>query len=305
MKILVTGANGFIGNTLVPQLASLGHMVVPAVRRPCGLNLEHVVVDEASYRAALTGCECIVHLAGRAHITRDHAIDSLQAFRTANVDLTLAIANLAVEAGVRRFVFMSSIKVNGERTAAGNRFRSDDYVAPRDPYGISKWEAEQGLHRVAETTGLEVVIIRPPLVYGPGVKANFAALMRVVKSGVPLPLGSIHNKRSLVSLDNLVDFINTCTAHPAAGNQTFLISDGQDLSTTDLIRGIARAANVSARLLPVPVSWVRMAGCLLGRKNAIDRLCGNLQVDSSKASNLLGWMPPLSVDEGLRRAVMG
>ena len=301
MKILVTGANGFIGKALVPQLVSLGHVLVPAVRRPCGLNVEHVVMDEASCRVALTGCDCVVHLAGRAHVMREQDIDPLQAFRTANVDATLALANLAVEAGARRFVFISSIKVNGERTAAGKRFRPDDYVAPKDPYGISKWEAEQGLHKIAETTGLEVVIIRPPLVYGPGVKANFAALMRVAKSGIPLPLGAIHNKRSLVSLGNLVEFIITCTSHPAAANQTFLVSDGHDVSTSDLLRGMARAGNVPARLLPIPVSWLRMAGLLLGRKSAIDRLCSNLQVDDSKARTLLGWVPPLTVDEGLSR----
>jgi nucleoside-diphosphate-sugar epimerase len=236
---------------------------------------------------------------------REQAADPLKAFRTSNVDATLAIANLAVEVGVRRFVFISSIKVNGEFTAPGNRFLPEEYVAPIDPYGISKWEAEQGLHRIAKKTGLEIVIIRPPLVYGPGVKANFAALVRLVKSGLPLPLGAIHNKRSLVSLGNLVDFIITCTSHPAAANQTFLVSDGQDLSTPDLIHGMALAANVPARLLSVPESWLHMAGLLLGRKSAIDRLCSNLQVDSSKAGKLLGWVPPLTVEEGLRRVMEG
>jgi nucleoside-diphosphate-sugar epimerase len=233
----------------------------------------------------------------------DAAQDPLNEYRRINVQGTLKLASHAVAAGVRRFVFISSVKVNGEFTAPGQCFRPDDIPAPQDPYGVSKMEAEQGLRQIAAETGMEMVIIRPPLVYGPGVKANFAALMRAVQRGWPLPLGALHNQRSLVALGNLVDFIITCTTHPAAANQTFLICDGQDLSTTALVRGMAQAASVPVRLLPVPVPLLRWAARLLGKADAIDRLCGNLQVDSSKARDFLDWVPPVSVEEGLRRVV--
>ena len=216
---------------------------------------------------------------------------------------TLNLACQAAAAGVNRFVFISSVKVNGEFTPFGSAFTEADAPNPQDAYGQSKHEAEQGLRQLSVDTGMEVVIIRPPLVYGPGVKANFAALMRVVQRGWPLPLGAVHNQRSLVALDNLVDFIITCITHPQAANQAFLVSDGQDLSTTELVRGMAQAAGVPARLLPVPV-WALQAGAsLLGMGDAVQRLCGNLQVDTSKARSLLGWVPPVSVEEGLRRAM--
>jgi len=261
------------------------------------------IVGTTDFSEALAGITTVVHLAARAHIMRDTAADPLTAFRAVNVEGTLNLARQAVESGVKRFVFVSSIKVNGEATKLGMPFSADDMPAPLDPYGVSKMEAEQGLRQIAAETGMEVVIIRPPLVYGPGVKANFAALMRAVQRGWPLPLGAVHNQRSLVALDNLVDFIVTCLSHPQAANQTFLVSDGHDLSTTELVRGLARAAGVPARLLPVPV-WALQAGAsLLGKGDVVQRLCGNLQVDISKASNLLGWVPPVSVDEGLRRAM--
>jgi nucleoside-diphosphate-sugar epimerase len=228
--------------------------------------------------------------------------DPLMAFRAVNVEGTLNLARQAAAVGVQRFVFISSVKVNGESTEPGQAFTEADTPNPQDAYGLSKHEAEQGLRHIAAETGMEVVIIRPPLVYGPGVKANFAALMRAVQRGWPLPLGAVHNQRSLVALDNLVDFIVTCITHPQAANQTFLVSDGQDLSTTELVRGMARAAGVPARLLPVPV-WALQAGAtLLGKGDAVQRLCGNLQVDISKARSLLGWVPPISSDVGLRRA---
>jgi nucleoside-diphosphate-sugar epimerase len=227
----------------------------------------------------------------------------LKEFRAVNVDGTLNLARQAAAEGAKRFVFVSSVKVNGEATQPGQMFSETNTPAPQDPYGISKMEAEQGLRQIASETGMEVVVIRPPLVYGPGVKANFAALMRAVQSGWPLPLGAVHNQRSLVALDNLVDFIITCMAHPKAANQTFLVSDGRDLSTTELVRGLARAAGVSECLLPVPV-WLLQAGAsLLGKSDAVQRLCGNLQVDISKARSLLGWTPPITVKEGLHRAV--
>ena len=217
---------------------------------------------------------------------------------------TLHLARQAAAAGVLRFVFISSINVNGEATKSGMPFSADDAPAPQDPYGVSKMEAEQGLRQIAAETGMAVVIIRPPLVFGPGVKANFAALVRAVQRGWPLPLGAVHNQRSLVALDNLVDFIVTCLSHPQAANQTFLVSDGQNLSTAELVRGMAQAPGVPARLLPVPV-WTLQAGAkLLGKGDAVQRLCGNLQVDIPKARSLLGWVPPVSVEEGLRRAVV-
>jgi nucleoside-diphosphate-sugar epimerase len=215
----------------------------------------------------------------------------------------LNLARQAAAAGVQRFVFVSSVKVNGEETLPGQAFTESDAPAPQDPYGQSKHEAEMALRQLAAATGMEVVIIRPTLVYGPGVKANFAALMRAVQRGWPLPLGTVHNQRSLVALDNLVDLIVTCLYHPAAANQTFLVSDGQDLSTADLVRCMARAAGVSARLLPVPVLALRLASGALGKGSVVQRLCSNLQVDISKASNLLGWVPPVCLDEGLRRTM--
>jgi nucleoside-diphosphate-sugar epimerase len=230
-------------------------------------------------------------------------IDPLTAFRAVNVEGTLNLARQAAAAGVNRFVFISSVKVNGESTQPGRAFTDTDSPNPQYAYGQSKHEAEQGLRQLSIDTGMEVVIIRPPLVYGPDVKANFAALIRAVKRGWPLPLGAVHNQRSLVALDNLVDFIVTCITHPQAANQTFLVSDGQDLSTNELVRGMAQAAGVPARLLPVPL-WALQAGAaLLGKADEVQRLCGNLQVDISKARSLLGWMPPVHWEEGLRRAM--
>jgi nucleoside-diphosphate-sugar epimerase len=291
--VLVTGASGFVGKALCAEVCEKN---IPIV----SLKLAHS--DPENIAIALRQCSAVVHLAARVHVMQDASQDPLSDYRRTNVDVTLGLARTAAASGVQRFVFVSSVKVNGESTAVGQCFRPDDMPAPQDPYGISKMEAEQGLRQIAAESGMELVIVRPPLVYGPGVKANFAALMRAVQRGWPLPLGAVHNQRSLVALDNLVDFIITCITHPEAANQTFLVSDGQDLSTSELVRGMAQAAGVPARLLPVPVAALRLAGRMLGKVDAIDRLCGNLQVDISKARNLLDWAPPLSVKEGLRRA---
>lgn len=311
MRLIVTGAHGFVGQSLCAELFRRGY-VVRAASRSVMLEadgFEQTFVEpidgETEWSAALSDVDVAIHLAARVHVMKDVAADPLAAFQTVNVAGTLNLARQAAAAGVKRFVFISSIKVNGEATQPGQPFTADDAPAPQDPYGVSKMEAEQGLRQIAAETGMEVVIIRPPLVYGPGVKANFAALMRAVQRGWPLPLGAVHNQRSLVALDNLVDFIVTCISHPQAVNQTFLVSDGHDLSTTELVRGMARAAGVSARLLPVPV-WALQAGAtLLGKGDAVQRLCGNLQVDISKARELLGWVPPVSVEEGLKRVAEG
>jgi nucleoside-diphosphate-sugar epimerase len=298
MTILVTGSTGFVGAAV---LKALYMETVDA--RPCSREDVGAINGQTKWSIVLSGVVVVVHCAARAHVMREHAADALTAYREVNVAGTLRLAQQAAAAGVQRFVFVSSIKVNGEATLPGQAFTERDAPAPQDPYGQSKHEAEQGLRQLAADTGMEVVVIRPPLVYGPGVKANFAALMRAVQRGWPLPLGAVHNQRSLVALDNLVDLIVTCLHHPAAANQTFLASDGQDLSTADLVRGMARAAGVPARLLPVPVWALQAVAGALGKGAAVQRLCGNLQVDISKARSLLGWVPPVTVAEGLRRAM--
>ena len=250
----------------------------------------------------MTAHSCVVHLAARVHVISDEAGDPLSAFRAANVDLTLNLARHAAAAGVRRFIFLSSIKVNGEETLPGQAFGADDDCAPHDSYAISKMEAEQGLRKIAAETALEIVIIRPPLVYGAGVRANFAALMHAVARGLPLPLACIDNRRSLIALNNLLDFISACIEHPDAANQTFVVSDGFDLSTPELIRRIARAVRKPARLIPVPLWLLKTGAALLGKQEMLQRLCGNLQIDISKAQKVIGWKPPFSVDESLRQA---
>jgi len=313
MNVLVTGATGFVGQTLVRRLVSHeGHDVRCAIRKQRdgleGTTHVHVVreVDASTdWQRALVDVDCVVHLAARVHVMRDHCHDPLMKCRRVNTEGTLHLARQAATAGVRRLVYLSSIKVNGEITVLDRPFRPDDLAAPQDPYGISKHEAEVGLREIARTTGMQVVIIRPTLVYGKGAEGNFKSLMSLGARGLPLPLGSINNFRSFVGIDNLVDFIVTCLEHPAAANETFLVSDGEDLSTPDLIRRMARAMNRPARLLPVPVWALKAGASLLGKGDAVQRLCGNLQVDISKARSLLGWVPPVSVDEGLRRAVGG
>lgn len=308
--VLVTGATGFVGQTLCAQLARLGYDVRAAVRTSGtarALLAEEVLVrgldGEIDWSAAAASANVVVHLAARVHVMDDQASDPLAEFRRVNVQGTLRLAQQAAQAGVRRFVYISSIKALGDATQAGQSFTEESPAQPSDAYGISKLEAEQGLRELALQTGLEVVIIRPPLVYGPGVKANFAALMGAVQRGVPLPFGAVHNARSLVGLGNLVDFIVSCLAHPKAANQTFMVSDGQDLSTTALIRAMAQAAGVKARLLPAPVWALKAAASLLGKGDAMQRLCGNLQVDITKARTLLDWAPPVTVSEGLRLSI--
>jgi nucleoside-diphosphate-sugar epimerase len=305
--VLVTGASGFVGRALVERLLADGVPTLAAVRGaavlPAGARQVPApnLGPDADWRAALDGVACVVHLAARVHVMRDGAADPLAEYRRVNVDGTLALARQAAAAGVRRLVFVSSIKVNGEDSAPGRPFMADDLPAPADPYGISKYEAEQALWVLAAQTGLQVVVVRPVLVYGPGVKANFRSLLGWLARGLPLPLGAIHNRRSLVALDNLVDLLTTCVDHPAAAGQVFLASDGEDLSTTELLRRLGEALGRPARLLPLPAPWLAGAARLLGRGAVAQRLCGSLQVDIGKASDLLGWTPPVTVDEALQK----
>jgi nucleoside-diphosphate-sugar epimerase len=258
------------------------------------------LAPDTDWSRAVTGADVVVHTAARVHVMHDRTTDPLAEFRRANVEGTTNLARQAAAAGVRRLVYVSSIKVNGERNVGGRPFRADDLPAPIDPYSISKHEAEEGLHRVASETGLEVVVIRPVLVYGPGVKANVAAMMRWLRRGVPLPLGAVHNKRSLVALGNLVDLILTGVNHPAAPGGTFLVSDGEDLSTTELLRRTAAALGVTPRLIPVPQLLLRFGARALGRPDLGLRLLESLQVDIGPTKLRLGWTPPVTVNDALR-----
>ncbi|MDP3979388.1 MAG: SDR family oxidoreductase [Pseudomonas sp.] len=308
MRIVLTGASGFVGRCLLNELLEAEHQVTAVLRKhAAGVDTRasvQVIDDFArslNWGALLNGQEIVVHCAARVHVMNDTSSDPLTEFRKVNVEGTLNLARQAAAAGVRRFIFISSIKVNGEGTPVGAPYLADAQPAPADPYGISKMEAEQGLRALAVETGMEVVIIRPVLVYGPGVKANVLSMMSWLHKGVPLPFGAIHNRRSLVGLDNLVDLIVTCIDHPAAANQTFLVSDGEDLSTTELLRRMGTALGKPARLLPVP-SWLLETGAaMLGKQALSQRLCGSLQVDISKTRELLNWTPPVSVDEALHK----
>ena len=306
-KVLITGANGFVGRALCARGTSCDLVIKGAMRSAQTLpaNVESVLIatidGNTDWRDALQGINVIVHLAARVHIMHDHANDPLQEFRKVNVDGTVNLAKQAALAGVKRFVFISSIKVNGESTPLGQPFQADDLPLPVDAYGLSKYEAENALKQLASETGMEVVIIRPPLVYGVGVKANFYSMMRWLDKGIPLPLGAIHNQRSLVALDNLVDLIITCIDHPAAANQIFLVSDGEDLSTSELLRHAASALDKSAKLLPIPVWLLQMAASLLGKRAVAQRLCSSLQLDITKTRQLLNWTPLVSVDDALHK----
>jgi UDP-glucose 4-epimerase len=302
--VLVTGANGFVGRALCAQLIIAGHVVKPSVRSKAGLPNEVVVGDIGSstdWRRALEGCDAVVHLAARVHMMRDDAHDPLALYRETNTDATLSLARQAAEARVKRFVFVSTIKVNGE--GRDSAYRDTDVPAPEDAYAISKWEAEQGLRQISRETGLEVVILRPSLVYGPGVKANFQRLIQTVAHGWPLPLGAIRNRRSVLFVGNFVDAIRLCIEHPAAAGQTFLLDDGEPVSTPDLVRATARAMGRPARLLSMPVWVLEVAGVLLGRRAAVARLTGSLYVDSSAIRLRLGWVPPYSMEAGLAATV--
>lgn len=308
MTVLVTGANGFVGTALC-EFFTKSQVPVRAIVRfsslsPTDTGVESVgdISSKTDWTHALKDVTKVVHLASRVHIMTDQSANPLAEYRLVNVEGTINLARQAAAAGVQRFVFLSSIKVNGEFTDLSRPFTADDAPAPTDAYGISKHEAEMALRQIAMETDMEVVIIRPPLVYGPGVKANFQATMRLLARGLPLPLaGLTHNRRSFVALDNLVDLIVTCLNHPAAANQTFLVSDAEDLSTADLLKRTGVALGKPARLFYLPSCLLQLLATLVNKPGIYQRLCGSLQVDMSKTRQLLGWTPPLSVDEGLRR----
>jgi nucleoside-diphosphate-sugar epimerase len=310
MVILLTGSSGFLG----------GHILIAARRRGIKIRPVYRSIDSAKgqseavlvsgldgvadWSEALKGVDVVVHAAARAHIMREEALDPLAEYRRVNVEGALNLARQAAAAGIKRLVFISSIKVNGEATAPGIPFTADDIPAPEDAYGKSKAEAEALLKQVSQETGMEVTIIRPPLIYGMGVKGNLASLIGWLRRGLPLPLGGVtHNRRSLVSVDNLVDLILVSTHHPNAANQTFLISDGEDVSTTELLRKIGKALRRPARLLWVPADAISFVAGLVGKKAISQRLLGSLQVDIKKTCEMLDWKPLVQVDEGMRRAV--
>lgn len=303
-SVLITGASGFVGARLLRQLREAGVEATGVSRSPApdGELLQCPALGpDADWMPLLDGVSSVVHCAARVHVMADQEADPLHAYRQANTDGTLTLARQAAEAGVRRFVFLSSIKVLGEATAAGTCFSAGTPPRPQDPYATSKLEAENGLREIAAQTGMEVAIIRPPLVYGPGVKANFLSMMRWLHRGLPLPLAAVSNRRSLVALDNLVDLIVTCIDHPAAANQTFLVSDGEDLSTPDLLRRMGRALGKPARLFAVPQGVLEAGASLLGRRATLERLCGSLQVDISATRQTLGWTPPVTVEAALEQ----
>lgn len=311
-RVLVTGATGFVGRALVDRLLFDGVPVTASVRREPSnrAGLREVRVEDlgptTDWSAALADCDSVVHCAARVHVMADESANPIAEYRVTNVEGSVALAMQAATAGVRRFVFISSIKVNGDGTAPGAPYRATDLPAPADPYGVSKFEAEQALTALAAACEMELVIIRPPLVYGPGVKANFLSMARLIAHGVPLPLGGVNaNRRSFVALGNLVDLIVTCLAHPKAVGQVFLVSDGEDLSTSELLRRTAAALGVPSRLMPVPASLLALGAGMLGRRDLWQRLGGTLQIDSAPTCDHLDWKPPMTVDTGLQVAVDG
>ena len=308
--VLVTGATGFVGCPLAHGLLSVFQEVVAVVRKRSNRLLNEIKQLEVGnslvsrdWSSEMKGVDVIVHLAARVHVMSENADDPLAEFRAVNTFATLNLARQAAEADVQRFIFISSIKVNGELTD-DVPFLPEDVFTPTDPYGLSKYEAEQGLLALAKETGMEVVIIRPPLVYGAGVKGNFASMMKWVNRGIPLPFGAVHNQRSLVALDNLVNFIVLCADReksPKAANEMFLIADGEDVSTTEILQKVAKAFGKRAFLFPIPVSWMVCAAKLIGKGDVANRLFGSLQVDSSKARELLNWKPVITMNEQLKK----
>jgi len=303
MKVLVTGASGFVAQVLIDTLKKSNIAVVGTGRKLVAskadtfFTISDIAVPESAYDA-LSGCDVVIHLAARVHVMKEHSANPLDEFRKVNVEGTKCLAKSAARAGVKRFVYVSSIKVNGEQRPLP--YTELDEPCPQDAYGVSKWEAEQALHKISAETGLEVVILRPPLVYGAGVKGNFATMIQMLLKGVPLPFASIKNLRSFVFVRNLVDSLILCATHPIAAGKTYLVSDGQDISTPDLLQKLSTALGHPVLLLPCSPVLISIAGRLLGKSNQVDRLLGSLQVDSSKIRRELGWQPLFSMDEGLK-----
>lgn len=305
MRILITGANGFIGQALCPALAAAGHAVTAAVRRPATfathIAVQEVpdIVSEIAWVPSLEKIDAIVHLAARVHILQEEAEDPLTVYRRVNVEGTRLLAEKARDAGVKRLIFLSSVKVHGEDRP--QPYSETDPPTPQDPYAASKWEAEQTLWKTLKGSATEAVVLRPPLVYGPCVRGNFLTLLRLCELGVPLPFGSVHNRRSLIGVDNLVDAIRHCLTHPKAGGETFLVSDGEDVSTPELIRRIARAMGKRIYLPPFPPALLRNVLRLAGKEAVAHRLLGSLTLDCSHIRDALGWRPPEKLDAGLRK----
>lgn len=315
MNILLTGATGFIGRALVDELTAAEHNIT-VLARDCQTrrlpdnakqilfaDLTKISNEENVFDTTMKDMDVVIHAAARVHVMKDKVEDPLSEFRKVNTQATLSLARHAAKAGVKRFIFLSTVKVNGESTTSRSPLTEDKSPNPTDSYAISKMEAEQGLMEIAKDTEMEVVIIRLPLIYGPGVKGNFASMMKWVRRGVPFPFGNVNNKRSLLALDNLTSFIIHCLDHPKAANEVFLLSDGQDVSTTELIRKLASAQGVKPRLLSIPVSWLIFIARVLGKRAVAERLLGSLEVNSHKARELLEWTPVVTMDEQLKKMV--
>lgn len=307
--LLVTGANGFVGRALCKELLARGFQVRGATRKACRLagEVDNAIVGEiggaTNWVDALRGVDIVIHLAARVHVMHDESKDPLAEFRTVNTQGTEHLALTAAACGVKRLIYASSIKVNGEETSDGHIYSELDIPAPQDPYGISKWEAELTLKRVSQQTGLEIVVVRPPLVYGEEVKGNFAQMMKVISNGTPLPLGSVQNQRDLVYVGNLVDALIVCALHPSAAGQTYLVSDGQSVSTPELLKHLADAMGMPICLFRCPIMLLRIAGKITGKSMQIARLLGSLQVNSDKICKQLNWHAPYTLQAGLERTV--
>ncbi|MBC7614622.1 MAG: SDR family oxidoreductase [Pedobacter sp.] len=304
MKIVVTGATGFVGKSLIEKLNQKSFLTVAVGRKLTTSNAKEFIAlsnfsEKNIWQQGLINCDVVIHLAARVHVMQEVSESSLEAFRGINLYGTVNLANAAAKAGVKRFVYVSSIKVNGESTTT-KKFIETDTPNPLNPYAISKWEAEKALRKIEQETGMEVVILRPPLIYGPGVKANFASLLKLVDKGFPLPLLGFSNRRSLIFLDNFVDAIIICVTHTNAAGKTYLVSDGVDLSTAQLVRKIAVSLNRRSNVFYFPLIVIRLFAKLIGKTSSINRLTESLVIDSSKIRKELDWQPPFSIDQGLK-----